>query len=280
MPEKKQISIYLNSLKKNAKQRLQPKTLLRFEVNITDHCNLNCVGCEHFSPLAAELNIDVDSYDHDCKRIGELVEGQVENIHLMGGEPLLHPRFIEILDITRKYFKIGVIEIVTNGILLLKQENVFWEKCNENDIKISITQYPIKLDYAAIETKAKLHKVNLGYYFIGNKTMQKRPFDLEGKQNTEENFQICHMPNNCIQLRDGKLYPCVETAYISIFNNYFNKNLEVTDKDYIDIYKAKNKEEIFNFLCKPIPFCRYCNIKNMVRGLEWRNSKREITEWT
>jgi MoaA/NifB/PqqE/SkfB family radical SAM enzyme len=277
--EQEQINIYLNSIKKNAEKRLQPRSLLRFEVNITDHCNLNCVGCEHFSPLAKKRCINIYSYKRDCKRLGKLLGGQIENIHLMGGEPLLHPHIIKILDITRKYFVIGVIEIVTNGLLLLKQKDLFWEKCRENDIKISITQYPIGLDYSAIEAKAKLHNVNLGYYFSGTKTMQKRPFDLEGKQDIEENFQMCHMSNFCIQLRNGKLYTCVEIAYISLFNKYFDKHMEVTDRDYIDIYKAKNKEEIFKFLCKPVPFCRYCNIKNIVRGLEWRNSKKEISEW-
>jgi hypothetical protein len=175
--------------------------------------------------------------------------------------------------------RLPIIEIVTNGILFMKQEELFWKTCHENNILISITQYPINLNYNEIEEKAKNNNVDFRYYFRGKKTMQKRPFDLEGRQNPEDNIKICHMANNCVQLRDGKLFTCVETAYISIFNEYFNKDLKVTDKDYIDIYKVKNKDEIFNFLNKPVPFCRYCNILGIEQELEWRKSKKEITEW-
>jgi MoaA/NifB/PqqE/SkfB family radical SAM enzyme len=270
---------YLNSLKKTSPERLKQRSLLRFEINIVDHCNLNCMGCEHFSPIAEEKYIDVDNYKKDCERIAVLTSGEIESLHLMGGEPLLHPRLAEILDVTRECFKKGAIEIVTNGVLLLRQETLFWQKCRENRVKISITQYPIKLNYSAIEEKAGVYNVELGYYFVGIKTMQKRPLDGEGKQNGESNFKICHMANNCIQLRDGKLYPCVVSAYIPIFNKFFKKNFEVGDKDYIDIYRVKTREEMFNFLCKPIPFCRYCNIKRMKLGLKWGMSRKEICEW-
>jgi MoaA/NifB/PqqE/SkfB family radical SAM enzyme len=279
VPIKLKTKLELRVMRKCAAHRLKPRTQLRFEVNITDHCNLNCLGCEHFSPLAKESYIDTGKYEQDCERLGYLLGGEMENIHLMGGEPLLHPQFNEIVKITRKHFKSGVIEIVTNGILLTKQDKSFWDTCMENDVRISMTQYPIELDCGEIENIAASHGVQFGYYAIGKNTMQKRPFDLEGKQDIEETIKICHMINTCIQLRDGKLYTCVEIAYIPIFNEYFGTNLEVTEKDYIDIYKAQSKEEIFNFLCKPVPFCRYCNIKKIKKGLDWKVSKKEISEW-
>jgi MoaA/NifB/PqqE/SkfB family radical SAM enzyme len=279
LPEEKRIKIYLDDLRKTSIERLKQRTLLRFEINVTDHCNLNCIGCEHFSPLSKEKYIDIETYERDCAQLGSLLNWEVENVHLMGGEPLLHPQLSKIVEITRKYFVKGVIEIVTNGILLMNQNKSFWEVCRENNIIISVTQYPIKLKYNEIEEQAKNNNVELRYYFFGKKTMQKRPFDLEGKQNIEENIKICHMANQCVQLRDGKLFTCVVIAYISIFNEYFNKNLEVTERDYIDIYKVKNKNEIFNFLNKPVPFCRYCNIHEIKQGIEWKTSRKEINEW-
>jgi hypothetical protein len=56
LPTKVQKYRYLNSLKNNSQKRLKLMSLLRFEVNIVDRCNLNCMGCEHFSPVA-EKNI-------------------------------------------------------------------------------------------------------------------------------------------------------------------------------------------------------------------------------
>jgi hypothetical protein len=87
------------------------------------------------------------------------------------------------------------------------------------------------------------------------------------------------MSNNCIQLQDGKLYTCVTVPYIKFFNNYFEQKLKADEKDCIDIYKANNMDEIFAFLAKPVPFCRYCNIKAIKRGLEWKTSKNEMAEW-
>ncbi|GHV21197.1 hypothetical protein FACS189494_06250 [Spirochaetia bacterium] len=77
------------------------------------------------------------------------------------------------------------------------------------------------------------------------------------------------MINTCVQFIDGKLYTCIVIAYIKYFNKRFNKNLAIGENDCIDIYKIKTKEEIINFLAKPVSFCKYCNIKETIFGLEW-----------
>jgi hypothetical protein len=63
------------------------------------------------------------------------------------------------------------------------------------------------------------------------------------------------------------------------FNKYFNQNIEVSENDYIDIYKANNLNEIVHFLCKAMPFCRYCKLDDWQIGVEWGVSKKEISEW-
>jgi hypothetical protein len=268
-----------NYMRKQAVERRKVKTKLGFEVSICDHCNLNCVSCEHFSPVADETYLDVEKYEKDSARLSELLDGEISWLHLMGDEPLLHPRLVEILEISRKYFKKGNIELVSNGILLLKQNNLFWETCRKNDIVVAVTQYPIKIDHKAIEKKAAEFGVKFRYYFIGHKTMHKRPLDTAGKQNTTENLKLCHIFNTCVQLIEGKLYTCIEIAYIKYFNKYFKQNLIVNENDIIDIYKVQTKKEVFERLAQPVSFCKYCNIKDTNFGIEWGVSKKEITEW-
>jgi molybdenum cofactor biosynthesis enzyme MoaA len=279
LPEKNGLKIYLYNMRRKSAKRLKQRTLLRFEVNVTDHCNLNCISCTHFSPLSEEKYIDVEVYERDCAQLGKLLNEEMEDIHLMGGEPLLHPQLNKIIEITRKYFVKGVVEIVTNGILLMKQDKSFWETCRKNDVLISVTQYPIKLNYCEIEKLAKNNNVKYRYYSYGKKTMFKIPFDLDGQQNIEETIKMCMMANTCIQLKEGKLFTCNTMANIDIFNKYFSKNLNITEKDYIDIYKVKDKNEIFSFLNKPVPFCRYCNISGTTLGMDWKQSRKEINEW-
>ena len=72
---------------------------LRFNIDIVSHCNLNCKGCGHFSPLSKENFISLESLRNDCKRLSELSNGKVERIDIMGGEPLLHSDIIEILSL-------------------------------------------------------------------------------------------------------------------------------------------------------------------------------------
>jgi hypothetical protein len=65
-----------------------------------------------------------------------------------------------------------------------------------------------------------------------------------------------------------------------IFNKYFNQNLVVSDADSINIYAAKSMDQIFDFLCKPVPFCRYCDWKRCETQIPWHTSIKQISEWT
>ena len=149
------------------------------------------------------------------------------------------------------------------------------------NITIVLTQYPIKINWSYI--KEKFEKYQINNVIWGNENGIKHswhfPLDLEGKQDIRSNFLNCEDANNCIFLREGKLFTCVTPPNIHHFNKYFNKNIPVTNKDYIDIYKVKNINEILEFLAKPIPFCKYCNVNARKFDLKWKTTKRNIEEW-
>jgi hypothetical protein len=110
--------------------------------------------------------------------------------------------------------------------------------------------------------------------------MSKLPLCLDGSQNAEENFFTCSRGAVCIELRDGKMAACTAIFSIRHFNSYFKKNIRVTEKDYIDIYKVKSYRELLDFLNAPPPFCAYCNFKATTTNLPWKPSTKEISEWT
>jgi MoaA/NifB/PqqE/SkfB family radical SAM enzyme len=202
---------------------------------------------------------------------------------LLGGEPLLHPQITSIFDIINLNFDSYTAAVVTNGILLNKQSPIFWESCRKNAIEIIITKYPINLNFDFLKDIAEKYGVKIKFW--GNtettiQTMQRVPLDLKGKQNYIRSFKICSISNGCITLKEGKLFTCSLVPHINHFNEYFNQNLQVTKDDYIDIDKAKNIKEILEFLSKPIPFCRYCNIGKKTGFIKWSISKKDIKEWT
>jgi len=261
----------------------QPKNkLLRFDLHLVDHCNLNCKGCEHFSPIAEKKFLDINIYERDCIRLNKLTGGKIEDISLLGGEPLLHPRIIDFMSITRKYFPIGKIRIITNGILLENQENVFWEACKENDIQIFISVYPVNINYLNIEEKAKKFGIKLIFWGDKNnrsKRWKKLKIDITGRQSPRISNFLCYGSNYCFQLVDGKIFKCWRIAYIHHFNKTFGKELKVTNCDYFDIYKLKNIKELLDKIRKPVPFCKYCNIMHSNYDEKWEHSQKVIEEW-
>ncbi|MCL2044551.1 MAG: radical SAM protein [Treponema sp.] len=260
--------------------RLRPRKLLRFETDIVGHCNLKCRGCNHFSPLVKEEFVSLDVFERDFARLSELAGRKNENIDLMGGEPLMHPEIVKITEIARKYFD-GPINIVTNGLLLIKMTEEFWKSCQKYNIKIIVTSYPIQLDRKLIRKTAKKYsvKIKIRLQVMGVHTWCRLPKDLQGRQDINKNIKLCLVANFCIYLKDGKLSTCCLPLVADRFNNFFEEKLKTDKNDYIDIYAVKNIDEIFNFLCKPIPFCRYCKLQEWEVGVEWGPSKNELSEW-
>jgi hypothetical protein len=254
--------------------------LFPIEIHITEHCNLNCKGCNHFSSLAKEEYLDPVQFEKDFMRLAELSKDYFA-IKILGGEPLLHPRVIEFFDIARRIFPATYIQITTNGILLTGQPEEFWRSCRKNNIIISISQYPIKLNKKEIKKIARAHKVKVVYNgTTGEKRMCKLPLDLTGSQDMKNSYHKCAISwGCCVTLRDGRIYTCCIVAHIKFFNEYFKQSLLVSERDYVDIYKVNSKDEIIEFLEQPFPFCRYCMISETKFAQHWGISKKEITEW-
>lgn len=257
------------------------KTGLMFEVHLVDHCNLNCKGCSHFSPVSAKKFTNLGSFQKDMKRISEILSSNdIRRIRLLGGEPLLHPEAVEFIKTTRDCFPNAYIEFVTNGLLLLKQDSSFWTTCRDTKTKIIVTRYPIPVDTISIEAKAREYRVSL---MIGPshkyKSFKKLVFDLTGKQYGALSHLFCFNYGYTCQLKDGRFYPCSIAAYFPNFSEYFNLGIKEDKKNYIDIYSNVSKNDFYNLITKKIPHCKYCNISAGKSNVQWNYSKREITEW-
>lgn len=262
--------------------RITPKANIDFvEIHLAEHCNLDCQCCTHFSNLAEHKFTNIEVFEKDIKRLSELSNGEVNIIHLMGGEPLLNPNIKRFFEISRKYFDKTEIKLVTNAILLLKQKDSFWQSMKDNKITLAPTKYPIKIDWDKIKEICKDMNIKLIFFNDEDiiKTSSKFPLNLEGDENPEWNFRNCELANSCLRLDNGKLYTCSIPANIRDFNKFFNKNIPVSVNDYIDIHKARNYQEVLQFVAKPIPFCKYCDVKNRRDGITWKTSTKAIEEY-
>lgn len=268
-----------------------------FSVGLAEHCNLRCAGCDHFSPVAEPVFADVKEFEKDFKRLSELFPSyhdsaskkrrsrkgpHINRIKLMGGEPLLNSDIAEFLPIARRCFPDAAIEIVTNGLLLPKMDEKFWNACRENRIVIRPTKYPVNFDYDAAEKLAAGHGVEYSYFNDTNvvKSLYKCPLDIEGKQNIRKNFRNCFKVIHCSYFQHGRFYTCTVAPTAHHLNKKFGTKVLETPEDSIDIYTAKSGQEVVDFLRKPIPFCKYCIIKKQSFSIPFRQSKSELSEWT
>lgn len=259
---------------------------IRFIVELAAHCNLNCAGCNHFSPLAEPELLSLDEFRRDMERLGDVFSHECTHLTLAGGEPLLHPDIISCMKIARRNFSEGKIEIITNGILLAQKEDAFWQACHDNEIFITVTHYPVKINEEGIVSLAQKFGVDVDFMGwepgdMGLNAWKDHffcvPIDISGRHDSAKNFAVCGVANGCIMLSHGRLFTCPTAATIERFAKKFGKDISVSEADYVDIYKA-DKETILRKLAEPIPMCRYCDLDGQ-RNFEWHVSKRDISEW-
>lgn len=253
--------------------------LYHFEVHITDHCNLNCKGCAHFSNLCKPTFADLGEFEADMTRMAGLFSA-VKQIYLLGGEPLLHPEVAGFVRAARRAFPRTRLYLMTNGLLVTRMKEDFWRALAETDVVLLCDSYPIGLPVDEIERLGREYGVTVEWT-TPREEFFKIPIDPAGGHDAAESFGGCQGFNNCPIIRDGRLYPCAYAAFADVFRERFGitDGLETTDADSIDIRDNPDPERVMRFLSNPIPWCRNCDMGSR-EFYTWGRSKRELSEWT
>ena len=279
--------------KRTIKNQQKPKSIkqMSFEINLVDHCNLSCQMCDHYSQLSDKFFVSLEVFEQDIKQMAIIFNHDIACISLLGGEPTLHPNLIKCIEITRREFPNAEIIILTNGLLLLGLEHTscggnLWQTCYNLNIHITVTILPIKFDYESLIKKAEEYNVQLtlssNIHAVKPtkivKVSDKHPFDLT-KSVGKEYYISCIYFNKFHVLREGRFYMCPIAAHIGILNKAFLLNMDLTEKDSLDIYNVKDWHELALFSALPIPFCRYCDLKKWHPHSEWKTSTMKLDEY-
>ena len=242
------------------------------ETHLCEHCNLNCRGCSHFSPLAEPEFKDFDEFKRDMIQMAKLTNHNINTIRLLGGEPLLNPNFIDYFIFVRGLFPNSQLVLVSNGTLLknIKDEDI--DLLNNLYVTIAVSDYHIQID------REKFNRFRLRYFEDKN-LMTNMCIDLTGSQDIQQAFSNCDMLG-CRFIQKGRIFQCPMMATIRHFNKYFNVNIEYNIDDIsINIYNH-TLEEIEAFLKTPHQTCKYCNtIKRWQSYIPFGISKGDIHEW-
>ncbi len=244
-------------------EKIDKPVLTHLETNIMDGCNLNCRGCSHFSNLfGIEEHVPFSSFCKDLKQIAE--HTNITQLYLLGGEALLNRQLTDYIDFSRKTLPETDIQIVSNGLLIPKQEEEFFHCCRENDISISISGYA-----PTLMIKEKIINVlennHVEYSFRDEVLDFGKNIDLQGLANPEIAAKTCR-EKACHFFRNGRIYKCpFEALGNRLFTHY---GVEIRFHGGIDLYDPDlDWDELVRQLDEtPVFACRYCG-------------KEERTEW-
>ena len=247
---------------------LEDDSMNQLSVHLTDHCNLNCVSCSNFSPAADHTFLDPDEFARDMERAPV-----TEWLYLMGGEPLLHPEINKIMRIARAARPDARILIITNGTLLKGMPEEFFKTLRELRIGVVHSLYPLKngrLDLRDL-------KPRMAYYTRWQvNDFMKMPLDPKGGQDPVLSYAgcTCHFA----QMRGGRIYPCPQSAYVSILNKRFGTDFIHEEGDSLALDEIGSIEDLYRWFDVPKPFCRYCAVADYKR-IPWEISDVRAEEW-
>ncbi len=259
------------------KRRMSKPALAYLELHLTDHCNMNCSGCGHFSNVAPAWFADPESHNRDMRQLSRLFSNIV-TIHLLGGESLLHPKVTEFLDTTRRWFPQAVIRLVTNGILLPQMGQDFWRCCRANRIVIDITLYPPML-----EREDALRRLVIGEKLdlVINKTSTFwAALNPRGDSDPAKAMQACRKMYYTPFLKEGFIHLCPFSATVPTYNQMFDATIP-EKSGAIDIYTRRLAGwDVLEFLERPAGVCRFCSYGVGVRQYAWKRTTKVKEEWT
>lgn len=228
------------------------------EYHITDHCNLNCKACEHYSSLVTHpVFACFDEFKLGLSLLKQRIS-DIGTIRLLGGEPLLNPEINRFIEYTRHLYPKSDIYIVTNGSLITRMDSSFFSCVKANSVCIAISHYKPFSDMIDIY-KSILDGYNINYtisdcinYFGIRQTLT--------PSKDYSYFYRC-LPARCNFLQGCFVGACYMPFLTKYFNKYFESELEevLPEDGSIDLRDENLTTELLKIkLLMPFDRCKYC----------------------
>ena len=254
---------------------------MSIDLCIYDKCNNKCLMCTN--PSGSWPAWD-NSFDYSYKAIIKRLEGAKEkisladSIYITGGEPTLHPRFLDILKYLKRYFSKQQIKLLTNG-RRFSYENFAIESLNINqnfEIDLSIYGPDSEVHDSVTRSKDSFKQTCLG---LNNLLIHKKPRQIIGVRIvlTKLSYRYIGEMLDLIKNKFSEvdrvviIFPEIEAQVIK---NFEKINITYQDvKPYIeDVFlKIKYFKEI-RFYHFPL-----CTLSNKIWPYIWRTiSEQEV----
>ena len=176
---------------------------------------------------------------------------------LVGGEPLLHPRLLDCLRAARESGIAPVVSITTNGLLLGKMPEPFWELLDAMTLSVYPRPHISDALMHHIEAKTREHDILLNV----KRQDQFQHMTIDSPRadaaETRRIFETCWLRHSCHMLRDGRFYLCTRLAHFDTF--YETRAFSEEDGIALDD-DPRLAERLLAYLetDKPLKSCELC----------------------
>ena len=232
----------------------------QIEFCITTKCSLKCKDCNALIPRFNKLqHIDM-SVDEFCLNLDKLCNSvdMIRHFTLLGGEPLLHPNFANILEYTCQKDNIFLIKIITNGTIIPSKDIIDVVNKYRTKVYFYISNYGVNEKLQKLlkhnEIISLLKQNNIRYQIVDNWEWYRECGFADKKfapEHVQKNFDKC-CRTQCLQLLNSKIDICSKA---STARETGMLNLD----DYIDITDNNLRQKLIDFYQKPYQqACEYC----------------------
>jgi organic radical activating enzyme len=247
---------------------------ITLEINIVNHCNLNCKSRDHLAPVCDEYYYKLEELkDNFIEFSLNTSNEEIKKVVLFGGEPLLHPELDKIVEMTRSMLSMSMFQLITNVLLLDTISDDLLIVFNTNDLSLVISDYHLKDLSPAYK---RLDKYNIKYTVLDIDKFVR--FNLKHSSYQKRFDDHCaRMAHHCVCLSNSKIYHCGLVANSKMLGDKFNDDFLVTKNDFVYM-NLINREDLLRFALYPSDFCTYCSFSD-VKEFDYGPSECKKEEW-
>jgi organic radical activating enzyme len=249
------------------------------EYPITEHCNLSCAHCDHASPMFDTRFADVEDFRRDVNAAARAVHA--DEFLVIGGEPLLHPRLLDFIEIARESNISRGVTLVTNGTLLHTANPRMWTMID----KLWLSVYPkveSRIDLDAVTRTCTEHGIVLdrrNTKFFRQTLINTKIDDPDVVQTIYDHCALAH-EWHCYTIYLGRFYKCAPAPFMKARVRMRGEDLD-DSADGVAIHGEPDlAERIREYLddTRPLAACTYC-LGSSGRYYRHRQlNKREVLE--
>ena len=234
------VNFNVNNMIASQRKYLDPNKLFirSMDIIVTEKCSLKCKDCSNLMQYYDKpINIEGSELLTDYEDLNA-VSDEVNEIRIIGGEPLMNKDFDEITAKAASYEKFNKVVVYTNGTICPKDEKL--EKIKNDKTFVFITTYGA-LSKNAEKLANSLEKLRINYNIqpaygwtdSGKVKNYNRPEKIN-----KNLFKLC-CAKHFTTLTDGKIFRCPFSANLERL-----KALPKSEDDFFDIRNARNSSSL------------------------------------